>query len=214
MPSNNPPVDGAIVWMSAGNSYFKEEVIMKLLEFASEKFLKVIVMAPDEPAEHTFKALGLYSEHFKRKARLNANLLQNRARRVIGNLINKGIKTDFKVVEWTDEIIPNPEYQGMLKSMRNLYYNNEVFRNDARETTKEVILNKLSKNADLEKAIDEAVIYLLEELAFVLASPRIYNAPKMTYLYHHDWLIYKNLITGRYDKQHRPELAFMLTQIE
>jgi cyclo(L-tyrosyl-L-tyrosyl) synthase len=206
-------VDGVVVWMSAGNSYFKEEVIMKTLELVSKKFSKIVIMAPDEPAEHTFKALGLYENNFKRKARLNANLLQNRAKRVVEKLVKNRINNDFKIVEWIDEIIPNKDYQTQLKLVNDLYEHNPLFRKDARDTTKAVIINKISKDVNIEKAIDEAVNYLLEELAFVIASPKIYGTVKMTYVYHHNWLIYENLISGKYDSQKRPELAFMLIEV-
>ena len=39
----------ALIWMSAGNSYFSEERIEKLLKFADKNFEKIIVLSPDKP---------------------------------------------------------------------------------------------------------------------------------------------------------------------
>ncbi|MBU0907220.1 MAG: tRNA-dependent cyclodipeptide synthase [Nanoarchaeota archaeon] len=197
----------ALVWMSAGNSYFKEDIIEKILDFTGKHFSKTIVMAPDEPAEHTFKALGYEGNDIKRKARLNANRLQNRAIRVISTLQDK---ERFKVVEWIEEIIPNQLYQNKLKEIQSLYSTNEQFRKDALEATTKVLESKTQKQINLKEAAKEGVNYLLKELAFVLASPEIYNTQKITYIYHHDWPIFQKLIAGFYDRIKKQDLNFIV----
>lgn len=197
----------ALVWMSAGNSYFREEVIQKILSFTGEHFPKTLIMAPDEPAEHTFKALGYRGNEVKKKTRLNANLLQNRAKRVVDRV---GNKSKFHIVEWVKEIIPNKSYQEKLKEIIHLYFTNEQFRRDANNTTKEVLASKMQKEINMEEATKEAVNYLLKELAFVIASPTIFNAQKITYVYHKEWPIYQKLIKGVYDGKTRDNLGFLL----
>lgn len=197
----------ALVWMSAGNSYFKEDVIKRILEFTSSNFSKTIVMAPDEPAEHTFKALGYEGNEIKRKARLNANLLQNRAKRIISTLNDK---EKFKVTEWIDEVIPNILYQEKLREIFKIYNTNEQFRNDAHETSLKVVNGKMKEDININEAVKEGVNYLLKELAFVLASPKIYNTQRITYIYHHDWPIFQKLIIGFYDGLKREDLSFLI----
>lgn len=197
-----------LIWMSAGNSYFKEDIVLKLLRFASKHFPNVLILSPDEPAEHTFLALDYEHKVAKRKAKLNANLLQNRAKRAVEILTAEGIKTPFNLIEWKN-IIPNKKYQEMLKEINLLYQKNKHFQKDARDVTKNVIGNKLKKDLDNEKAIDEAVNYLLKELAFVLVSPIIYNASQVTYIYHHEWPIYQRLIAGEYDSKPKGNLNFL-----
>ena len=203
-----------LIWMSAGNSYFTEAIVLELLKFASKSFQEIIIMAPDEPAEHTFLALGYDEKKAKKKARLNANLLQNRAKRAVDILIKEKIKTPFHVVEWTEEITPNKKYQEMLVRIKELYNNNIHFHKDARETTMKVIDSKLKNGMDKEKATDEAVNYLLKELSFILASPEIYNASHVTYMYHHKWSIFQKLIAGEYDNKPRTNLSFLLSKTE
>jgi tRNA-dependent cyclodipeptide synthase len=200
--------------MSAGNSYFKQEIVLELLKFASTHFHDIVIMAPNEPAEHTFLSLGYDKKSAKKKARLNANLLQNRAKRAVDILIKEKSKTSFHVIEWTDEIIPNKYYQEMLIKIKKLYKENEQFREDARETTRKVIESKLKEGLNTEKAINEAVNYLLKELSFILASPTIYNASHVTYMYHHNWPIYQKLIAGEYDNKPRTNLSFLLSRLE
>lgn len=91
----------AIIWMSAGNSYFDEKTIRKLLLYADKNFEKIIVISPDKPAEHTFRALGYPENKVRRKSKLNANLLLNRVKRILDNFDNN---SKFIVVNWKSDI--------------------------------------------------------------------------------------------------------------
>ncbi|MBS3051188.1 MAG: tRNA-dependent cyclodipeptide synthase [Candidatus Aenigmarchaeota archaeon] len=193
----------AIIWMSSGNSYFKENIIREIAIFASRKFSDVVIISPDEPADHTFNAIGYNVPESKKKARLNANLLLNRARRAISGLDGKII-----IAEWKD-VASNNAYRTEYKNIISLYNKNEIFRQDARNATKEVLTGK-SKKADMESAIDEGVFYLLKELAFLLASPKIYDSEEVTYIYHKKWQIFQNLISGLYDNHSKKQLEFLL----
>lgn len=201
-------VDVGVIWMSAGNSYFKEEVIERILRKASKKFPKLIVMAPDKPAQHTYKAMGYPENKARRKAILNANLLQNRARRVVEKLKKEGIKTEFEIVEWIDEIVPDKRYQKKYKEILGVFNSNKEFKRDALKTTENVL--KTKSKAFSRNALNEAVHYLLKEIAFVASSPKIYNAKSITYIYHKDWKIYRKFISGGYDGLPRPKLKFMI----
>lgn len=194
--------------MSAGNSYFKEEVIERIMKFAASKFTKVIVLAPDEPAEHTYKALGYEKNKSKRKAKLNANLLQNRARRIKEKLIKEGIGKNIEIIEWVDDIITNEYYKKSYQNILKLYKNNRQFRDDAKETTKLVLTSKFNNIS--ENTVDEAVFYLLKELAFIFASLEIYHAEEATYIYHKEWPIYQKFISGVYDSKIRTNFKFLL----
>jgi len=201
----------ALIWMSAGNSYFDEKTIGKLLKFADKKFSKIIVLSPDKPAEHTFKALGYTDKKAKRKAKLNANLLINRAKRELQKVKNKA---KFSFVNWEGDVVNNSDYKKKYQEVIFLYKNNASFRKDARETTKKVIDDKFNTVIEMERAIDEAVFYLIEELSFVFSCPSIYEADNINYLYHQNWEIYENFINGKYDGKKRENFAFVLTGIK
>lgn len=201
----------ALIWMSAGNSYFDEKTIGKLLKFADKNFQRIIVLSPDKPAEHTFKALGYPDNKARRKAKLNANLLMNRAKRELQKIKDKD---KFSFVDWEKEVVNNPEYKRRYNEIMPLYKNNISFRKDARETTKKVMEDKFNEEIKMETAIDEAVFYLIEELSFVLSCPSIYNVENISYLYHQNWEIYENFIKGKYDGRKRDNFSFVLTGIK
>ena len=146
----------------------------------------------------------------KKKARLNAKLLQNRARRVVANKLQQGCETELKVVEWVKEILPNKTYQDSYEHIKKLFETNERFHRDAREATRLVLSGKLKPEIDAEVAIDEAVHYLLKELAFVLVSPKLFKASKVAYIYHKNWPIFENLINGVYNEDVRENLGFVI----
>lgn len=104
----------ALIWMSAGNSYFTEERIDKLLNFADNNFDKVIIFSPDKPAEHNFRALGYEEKKVKKKAKLNANLLMNRAKRVLDKKENKN---KFILESW-ENIEKNEDYKKELSKIK------------------------------------------------------------------------------------------------
>jgi len=196
-----------LIWMSAGNSYFKEDIIKEIMNYALKEFDKLIILAPDEPAEHTYLVLGYPKNRAKRKSKLNANLLQNRAKRIKDSL-NKENQEKIHIVEWIDEIIPNKQYQDSYKNILNLFKSNKEFQKDALDNAKKVIE---TKGKELEKeAPKQAVYYLLKELAFLTTSPEIYNTDSISYIYHKPWPIYKKYIKGYYDKKPKDNLKFVL----
>ena len=171
----------ALIWMSAGNSYFNEKNIGKLLNFSDKNFNRIIILSPDKPAEHTFRALGYLDNKAKRKAKLNANLLTNRAKRELEKIKNK---SKFSFVDWENDIAKNSEYKEKYKEIIALYNGNSKFRKDVRLTTKRVIEEKTNEIQNIEKSVEEAVSYLLEEISFILSCPVIYQVQKVSYLYH------------------------------
>lgn len=197
--------------MSAGNSYFSESAIKNILSHTVKNYSKSIITSPDKPAEHNFRALGYPENKVRRKAKLNANLLKNRAQRVIEELGNN-VAESIILFDWNNKLEENEFYKEAHNEVLALYSKNEAFTKDVRETTLDVLINKLGsgKISDPENAIDEALQYLLKELAFVIASPRLFEAKRVTYIYHKNWEVYEKLIKGFYDGVVRESLGFQL----
>jgi len=222
-----------IVAMSIGNSYFSKEKITKLLPFVSNIFSKVRILVADTPSIHTYIAIGYDDKTAKKKTRLAGNRLKNHSHRTIQKTKETNPKADIDFVEcdfveWNKQVAKNKFFLEELKDVTNLYERHKEFkkhvhheikkrheeglssfRRDARETTRTVLKGKLKPGIDMEKAIDKGVRYLLEELAFLLASPKIFGIKRVAYIYHRDWPIYVNLIDGNYDDKVRENLAFV-----
>lgn len=198
----------AIVGMSPGNSYFKKDQIDDLLKFCAIKFSQVRIMIADKPAEHTYRAIGYSDQKARRKARLNGNTLQNHSQSSIDGIL----EGDVKLVEWENKIDLNESYQEELGRVETLYKENDEFRKEVRETTRKVLERMLKPGVEIESAIDEGVHYLLKELAFLSASPKIFGIERVAYVYHDRWEVYEHFVDGKFDGQKRLSLGFVIAK--
>ena len=136
--------------------------------------------------------------------------LKNHTQRVLDQIKNKS--SDIKIIDWSEDILLKEEYKKSLKEIETLYSTNKLFQKDCDATTEQVLKDKTKEDVDFEKAVKIGVKYLLEELAFVLASPLIFDVSKTAYIYHHRWPIYENLVNGEYDKKVRNDVGFLLVK--
>lgn len=195
----------AIVGMSPGNSYFKKATIAELLRCCAGLFSHVRIMIADKPMEHTYMARGYSPAEAERKARLNGNTLQNHSRRSMEEILG-----DIGLVEWGNEINPNGAYQTELNRILVLYKKNGNFRHEVRETTRTVLEGKLKQSVEIESAIDRGVFYLLKELAYLSASPKMFGTERIAYIYHNRWEVYEHFVEGKFDGQKRSDLGFVI----
>ncbi len=197
--------DTMLVGMSPGNSYFKKDTISQLLSTVSRLCKNVTIFIPDVPAKHTYNAIGYPITRAEAIARKKGNNLRNHIRRAKDD----NNITNITIIDWRKDIERSSAYHKYKKYIYDLYRKNEVFYHDARQTTKLVIADQIKKNIDLENAVDIAINYFLEELAFILASPGICGFEKIAYTYHKRWPIFENLISGHYDRL-MPNIGFVI----
>lgn len=203
----------AIVWMSVGNSYFKPKRIEGLLNFIYDKFSKIVILAPFEPAEYTYRAIGYPENIARKKAKLNSNRLKNHTQRILKKHKKKFTKCDIRIIDWDIDILPNKFFKESYKSVKKLYHSNKKFKEDVRETTERVLDDKIKEGINLKKAVDIGVYYLLEEISFIISSPKIFSVKKSAYVYHHKWPIFEELVDGKYDKKIRDDVGFLLIRL-
>eukprot|EP01059_Diplonema_ambulator_P032607 TRINITY_DN6476_c0_g1_i1.p1 TRINITY_DN6476_c0_g1~~TRINITY_DN6476_c0_g1_i1.p1 ORF type:complete len:223 (+),score=25.41 TRINITY_DN6476_c0_g1_i1:48-716(+) len=195
-----------IVGMSPGNSYFKESIISDLLICCSEHFTMTRIFVPALSSRHTFRALGYDEKAVVRNARLDANTLVNRSKRVIKE---RGLTT-VDVID-CDGLTKDPTYAQAYRSVMQLYNNDQRFKHDADESTRAVLShNPFLKNALDDAAVAEGVHYLLEELAFITASPKLLGQERITFVYHRPWPIYQRYVAGMYDGVRKKDLGFLI----
>lgn len=202
----------AILGMSLDNSYFNEDSIRQIIDFASENFSRVRIMVPDEPMKYTYTAMGYRPDASARKARLKGNALKNMCLRSMSEETVKKSGSDIILLDWGTSISQNPAYTTGHGSIQHMYNDNKTFRKDARDTAKNVLTGKLKRGVEIEKAIDEGVNFVIDELGFITASPAMFDANEIAYIYHKDWHIYQNLVDGNYDGKIREGLGFLIVK--
>lgn len=200
-----------IIGMSPGNSYFKDDEVLYLLKTTIEKFGRVAVLIADIPAISTYIALGYPENRARRdKAIPKGNALKNRILKAMSTL---GYTNEMvKIIDWEKEVENNHTYNKCYKRVVNFYENNIDFRNSANTTTQAVLKSSDKNIADIEKATKIAVHYLLSEIAFLEFAPSYLGVEKVIYIYHKNWLVYEDYISGKFDKIKRPNLDFILLE--
>lgn len=191
----------AVIGMSPGNSYFKQEVVTKLLEKALLEYPKVGIFIADVPAIATYKALGYPENRARRdKAIPQGNALKNR---VINTISLKNIdSTKVRIFDWSEEKIDgNTAYKEQFKYIAELYETNKDFRKEVQNTTREVLIDHSLRKVEIgEKEIETGTHYLLSEIAFMLFLPGYINEETVGYIYHKPWPVFEKLIAGEYDR--------------
>jgi len=196
----------AIIGISLGNSYFTYETITNLLLFCTENFQETSVLINDIPAIHNYLALAYDKKKAMKKARLNGNPVRNLLKRVLSDLNCDSVR----ILDWEKDIFSTPSFESAYSSLLSLYFKKELFFNSVRQTTLQVLLPKTNNGLVSQQALDEAVHYLLKELAFLQASPTILSSQTTSYVYHDSWPIYEKLIVGFFDGEIRSKLRFVL----
>jgi len=198
-----------VIGMSPGNSYFNKDRISSLIKFSSEVFSQTIVMVPDVPAVHTYKALGYCENKARQKARLNGNTLQNHCKRAIQSL-GYPVNKQFSVLEWAQDVERSPIYRQALMEIRELYKSNPCFSRRARHETQSVLEPKLGDPSRIETAVQEGVWYLIKEFAFLQACPSMFGLERIAYLYHKPWGIFEDYANRVYGGNMRQDLGFLI----
>ncbi len=198
-----------IIGMSPGNSYFKKETVVFLLEKVTKDFGRASVLIPDIPAITTYVALG-YSESRARKDKAipKGNALRNK---VSAAMQENALDDDLvRIFDWASEIEPNILYQEKLASIKKLYSENNSFQEAIRSATEEVLLSSKKHIDNLEKAVSIATHYILSEFACLEFLPKYLGVEKVVYIYHKSWLVYEDYIAGKFDGVPKNHLAFLI----
>lgn len=198
-----------IIGMSPGNSYFKDKQVSYLLTETIKHFARVAVLVPDEPAISTYIAYGYPLNKARQKALLKGNNLKNRVQRLTREL---GIRAELvKIIDWKNEVQNNSEYLKVYHDkVKFLYESNYDFQIEVHKATMQVLSLSARMIEDVDLAIKIACDYLLSEIAFLEFAPQFLSERQITYVYHKNWPVYENYISGKFDQQKRSNLGFLL----
>lgn len=200
----------AVIGMSPGNSYFKDFEVSFLLKEAIERFGRCAVMVADVPAIATYMALGYAPNRARNKAIPKGNNLKNRTRRLAQSLGYS--EEQVRIIDWSEEIDSNSTYQEHYQGLLDKYNSLPAFASSVRKTCREVLENAQTSLQDLDVAVEGATHYLLSELAFMEFAPQFFGCRRVCYLYHRNWPVYEDYITGRHDGLPKPQLDFLLLE--
>ncbi|KAL9967375.1 hypothetical protein ACROYT_G025584 [Oculina patagonica] len=206
--------------MSPGNPYFKSRVIEDYVEYLGKEQRRIIVVVPQQPAEHTYRALG--SKDAVKRAKKNSSQLKSHCRRAIEKVgKSEAMAGDFYMLDWTREVDTHKAYIEALDFVIKFYKNNSNFRLDVVKSTAKVLGKDAtssdeseSETSDSELEVDEniqeGVYYLLKELAFIISSKEIFRTDSVAVIYHRSWPVYEKFVNGDYDGEPKKGLGLAI----
>jgi len=169
-----------VLGISPFNSYFSEQVITEIVEWASTAGSDYYLYIPDGPTIFTLQAMG-YEES---KARRQNNYLENKIYRALGNLGQTDKEIARRMLN-SRRLDTDSVYQGILAQVHDLWQKDESFKQGCINTAHWVLLNQRRQQKIRSKAsLELAARYFLAELPLFLRSPEIINSPSAVFCYH------------------------------
>jgi cyclo(L-tyrosyl-L-tyrosyl) synthase len=201
----------ACIGISPFNSYFSEEMILKLVRWATSNFKSHHLFVPDKPASYTLEALGYDKKKADKKARRQANYLHNKIKRAYDKLDIIGCEYERSILNW-EKLENSDSYAEVFKNVTNLYENDEEFRTDCRAASRWVLQRKIDDKKLCEESIDKACQYLIAEIPLFIDSRRIVGVSNSVFCYHQTIEFLDKLFSGVY--QCKPEAGQGFVVIE
>jgi len=202
--------------MSPGNPYFKSRVIEDYVEYLGKEKRRIIVVVPQQPAEHTYRALG--SKDAVKRAKKNSSQLKSHCRRAIEKVGRfEEMAGEFHILDWAQEVDTHKAYIEALEFITKFYKNNSGFRLDVARSTAKILGKAVTSSDEFSESeleedenIQEGVYYLLKELAFVISSKEMFRTDKVAVIYHRRWPVYEKFVNGLYDGEPKKGLGLAI----
>lgn len=200
-----------VIGMSPGNSYFTQETILRLIEKTLSNYSSAVIFIPDIPAISTYEALGYPLNKAKAKAVLKGNNLKNKVKSALNQLDYS--EENIYVLDWSLDVARENSYTDMYNQLQKIFDTNAGFRSQILSTTLEVLKNSDKSIADLHTACLKGSRYILAEFAFLEICSELFSSNEARYIYHKDWPVYEDYISGKFDGITRKHLSFEKTII-
>lgn len=167
----------ALIGVSPFNSYFSEENITSIIQWAKENFEKINIFIPDNISIYTLKAAGYSQERAAFKTKRQDAYLKNKVFRALKKLNFY----DENTVIFLSDLMHNEAYIHILTGCLSLFKNDPCF-NAGCLSTSAWILSKNNKTQDAE-SVNHAVQYFLYEMPLFLNTPNILGLSSSLFVY-------------------------------
>ncbi|MEZ5671955.1 MAG: tRNA-dependent cyclodipeptide synthase [Thiotrichaceae bacterium] len=180
-------------------------------------FKEVVVIVPDLPALHTYRALG-YNEHdAMEKVKNHRQGVERCYRRVSEQVLLNFGRQNIKILMWGDDFTQEKYYQQACDRAFEIYRNNPEFSKTILHNTEHYILARLEGQnvqqlGGMKNIAKKAAHYLIEEMAFheqlhiVLGREPIVS-------YYRELELGINYINGDYDNLQNEHVGYVTYNI-
>lgn len=205
------------IGISPGNGYFSKDRLEVILMGVASYFAEVVVIVPDLPALHTYRALG-YDEHRAvermKKHRQEINRCCRRASEQV--LLNFG-KNNIRLLTWSDGFSEEDDYQQSYERAVKLFQNNPEFQESILRNTERYILARLEEQnvqqlGGMRKIVEKAAYYLIEEMALHEVLQKLLGKEPII-SYYRDLELVSNYVNGKYDNPKNDHIGWVVYNI-
>ncbi|NOR20805.1 MAG: tRNA-dependent cyclodipeptide synthase [Xanthomonadales bacterium] len=174
-----------ILGISPFNSYFSEQTIFNLAQWAESAGSNYYIYVPDGPTVYTLEAIGYERNKAMRKAGRQNRYLKNKIYRALSRLGQTEAEIADRLLN-SERLDADPVYLSILTEVHELWKNNPLFRQGCLDTAHWVLLNQPCTHEIWDQsAVELAARYFLAELPLFLQSPAIIDHPSAIFCYHH-----------------------------
>lgn len=173
----------AVIGISPFNSYFSEMRILELIGWASRNFAAFHLYVPDKPAALTLEALGYSPARAEKKARRQANYLENKIARALSTL---GLGDELSTILLNSRVLTDhAEYSVLHAQYQKRFASDIEFREGCLESAAWVLEKHPDRKGPLTPtAIETGARYFLAEVPLFLDTPRIVGVQRSVFCYH------------------------------
>ncbi len=201
----------AFIGVSPFNSYFIEDNMLTLFNWAMNHFKKVSIFIPDEISAHTLLALGYPLKRAIYKTRRQDTYLKNKIIRTLSKLNVEPNAIEEMIVP-LGSLKKNERYLSCYQQCLNQFENNDSFRMGCVSTSEWILSAYLQTDNISESAKYEAVKYFLAELPLFINTPEILQLNASSFIYHSIPTFLKQLFMK--NKYIAPNQYFVIAKIE
>lgn len=229
------------------NGYYDRDNICRMLQFVASFSKHVQIFTTEGPARRNEMAKGKLEGESIAKVHLGGNKLRNFYAKSLSRIAEhtplaskalscldyqetmqekKARKKLSKERSLEDSswkfIYRDQAYLDSYAYLKDLYADNEAFRNDIQANTRNVLLKRFNLTALGPEQFADGVEYVLEELAMILSYSRLgpdakslqdHGAKGFNYIYYESWPVFENLMNGAYDGTVREEIGFVIAEL-
>lgn len=174
----------ALVGVSAGNSYFGQERLTGLLEWAGRTFSAVDVVYVDTHIDTMLVADGRPPEYAARSARSTVKDVRRRIRRAVERADPAGLRIRVRALS---ELLHTPEYREVRRRTDRAMREDPGFAATCEEMVRQVVEHRTGRGAAVTPAHLEAGMgYVQAEAPLFVDAPTVFNVPSSMVCYHTD----------------------------
>jgi len=203
--------DVMTVGVSSGNGYFNKDRLEIILMGMASYFREVVMLVPDLPALHTYRALGYDERHAMERMKKHKSSNKAIYKQVTERSIQHFGQKNIRFATWSENIIQEECYQQALSRAVEIYHNNFEFREDILRNTERYILARLEDRdvqqlGGMREIVEKAAHYLVEEMAFFEISHTMLKRDSLV-SYYRDLELGIKYVNGHYGNQQNKHLG-------